>query len=139
MEAVFKKVGSSMGHEGIADQRTLPMVNEQLSALQNGQLLFRGDLFPGQRLEWTISEREARRNTSGGRERNWETSVTLNLPVLGPITAQLSLDGVGVAVTITAEKDGAVPALETGRARLVEQFEGAGLTPAALSIRYAVA
>jgi hypothetical protein len=139
MEAVFKKAGSSMGHEGIADQRTLPMVNEQLSSLQNGHLLFRGDLFPGQRLEWTVAERGAGRNKSGGRERSWDTSVTLNLPGLGPVTALLTLDGVGVAVTIIAEKGGAIPILETGRTRLIEQLEGAGLTPAAMSIRHAAA
>jgi hypothetical protein len=139
MAAIIKKAGSSMGHEGVADQRTLPMVNEQLTALQNGQLLFRGDLFPGQRLEWTVTEREAGRNKSGGRERSWETSVTINLPNLGPVTAQLTLDGIGVAVAITAENGGAVPILETGRARLIEQLEGAGLTPAAMSIGHAAA
>ena len=139
MAAVIKKAGSSMGHEGVADQRTLPMVNEQLTALQNGQLLFRGDLFPGRRLEWTVTEREAGRNQSGGRERSWDTSVTVSLPNLGPVTAQLTLDGIGIAVAIAAENGGAVPILETGRARLIEQLEGAGLTPAAMSISHAAA
>lgn len=139
MEAVFKKAGSSMAHEGIADQRALPIVSEQLSALQNGHLLFRGDLFPGQHLEWTVTEREAERHRSGKRERSWETRVTLNLPNLGPVTALLALDESGVAVTISAEKDGAVPILETGRARLMEQLEAAGLTAAAMSISHATA
>lgn len=137
MEALFKKAGSSMAHEGIADQRTLPIVGEQLSALQSGQLLFRGDLFPGQRLEWTVAEREAERNRSGGRERNWETSVTITLPNLGSVTALLTLDGTRVAVKLTAENSAAIPALEDGRARLVEQLEGAGLTPAEMSISHA--
>jgi hypothetical protein len=136
MEALFKKAGSSMAHEGIADQRTLPTVGEQLSALQSGQLLFRGDLFPGQRLEWTVAEREAERNRSGGRERNWETSVTVTLPNLGPITALLTLDGTRVAVKLTAENSAAILALKDGRARLVEQLEGAGLTPAEMSISH---
>ncbi|HIJ82041.1 MAG TPA: flagellar hook-length control protein FliK, partial [Desulfuromonadales bacterium] len=54
-------------------------------------------------------------------------------------TALLTLDGGAVAVTITAENDGAVTILETGRARLIEQMEGAGLTPAAMSIGHAAA
>jgi hypothetical protein len=135
METLFKKAGS-MAHEGIADQRTLPIVGEQLSALQNGQLLFRGDLFPGQRLEWTVAEREAERNLSGGRERNWETRVTVTLPNLGAVTALLTLDGTRVAVKVTAENSMAVPALQNGRSRLVEQLEGAGLTPAEMSISH---
>ncbi|MDD2270758.1 MAG: flagellar hook-length control protein FliK [Desulfuromonadaceae bacterium] len=136
MEALFKKAGSSMAHEGIADQRSLALVGEQLSALQSGQLLLRGNLFPGQPMEWTVTEREAQRDESGGRGRNWETSVTLTLPRLGAVTAKLSLDGTRVAVKVSAENDTTVPVLEEGRTRLVEQLEGAGLTPAEMSIRH---
>lgn len=134
METLFKKAGSSMGHEGMADQRSLAVVGEQLSALQNSQLLFRGDLFPGQRMEWTVAEREAERDQSGGRERSWETSVSITLPHLGPVTATLRLDGERVAVKITADESAIVPVLEGGRVRLIEQLEGAGLTPAEMSI-----
>lgn len=137
MEAVLKKVGSSMPHEGIADQRSLPMVSEQLSALQNGQLMFRGDLFPGQRMEWTVAERDAGRNQSGGRERSWETGITINLPHLGPVTTVLTFDGTHVGVKISAENSATVPVLEEGRSRLTEQLEGAGLTPAEMSISHA--
>jgi flagellar hook-length control protein FliK len=65
--------------------------------------------------------------------------VTVTLPNLGPVTALLKLDGSAVAVTITAENDGAVPILENGLARLIEQMEGAGLTPAEISIAHAAA
>lgn len=134
MEALFKKAGAGMAHEGIADQRTLPIVGEQLSTLQSGQLLFRGDIFPGRHIEWTVAEREAERNRSGGRERSWETSVSVSLPHLGPVTALLTFDGTGIAVKVRAEKGETVPLLESGRARLTEQLEGAGLTPAEMSM-----
>jgi hypothetical protein len=137
MAAALKKAGSGMAHEGIADRRTLPMVSEQLSSLQSGQLLVRGDLFPGQQLEWAVAEREAGRTPSGERERSWETSVTIHLPHLGPVTAQLTLDGARVAVRIRAEHDTTVPVLQAGTARLLEQLEGAGLTPAEMSIVHA--
>lgn len=139
LEAIFKKAGTTMAHEGITDQRALPLVGEQLSSLQNGQLVFRGDLFPGQPLEWVVSEREEQRHDSGDRERSWETSVTINLPHLGPVTAQLLLDGMRVGVKLSVENGAAVPLLEEGRVRLAEQFEGAGLTPAEMTIRHAAA
>lgn len=129
METLFKRVGTSMSHEGIADQRTLPVITEQLSALQNGHLMFRGDLFPGQRLEWSVAEREAHRNKSGGKERTWETSLNLDLPRLGPIGVKLSLDGTRISMVIHAEDSTAVPFLEAGRPVLSEQLEAAGLTP----------
>lgn len=136
MEALFKKAGTGMAHEGIADQRSLPIVGEQLSALQNGQLVFRGDLFPGQGMEWMVKEREEQRNQTGGRERSWETRVTIGLPHLGSVTASLTLDGTRVAVKILAENGDSVPVLEKGRERLIEQLEGAGLTPAEMSISH---
>ena len=139
MEALFKKVGTSMAHEGIADQRSLSMVSEQLSTLQSGQLLFRGNLFPGQSLDWTVAGRDTGRNSSGGRERNWETSITMNLPNLGAVTAQLTLDGTRVAVKITAENSATVPLLKDGRVRLTEQLEGAGLDPVEVSVGHVAA
>jgi hypothetical protein len=95
--------------------------------------VFRGDLFPGQQLEWKVAERESGRNKEGGRERSWETSVSLTLPNIGPITATLSLDGSRVAVSVLAGQSSAVPVLESGRERLTEQLEGAGLTPAGVT------
>jgi hypothetical protein len=137
IEALLTKTGAGVAHEGIADQRALATVCDQLSALQNGQLLFRGELFPGQQLEWSVTERDAGRNQSGGRERNWETGITVTLPHLGMVTARLTLDGSNIAVTISAENGGTVPILAEGRGRLIEQLEGAGLTPAELSIHHA--
>lgn len=138
MEAMFKRAGTSMSHEGIADQRTLPIVREQLSVLQDGQLMFRGDLFPGQRLEWSVAEREAHRNESGERERTWETSVNLSLPRLGQIGVKLSLDGNRLSMDIRPEDAGTGPFLETGRAVLTEQLEAAGLTPVEIVIKNAI-
>lgn len=137
MEAVFQKAGSSMAHEGIADQRTLTIISEQLTALQNSRLLFSGDLFPGQQLQWSVAEREAGRSPSGKRERSWETSVTVSLPNLGGVTARLSLDGNHVAIRISATDDQSVLILEKGKLQLTEQLEGAGLTPSELSISHA--
>jgi translation initiation factor IF-1 len=137
MEAIFAKAGASMAHEGIADQRTLPTVNEQLTSLQNGHLLFRGDLFPGQPFEWTVAERGAGRNRVGERERNWETGITISLPLLGSVTVRLGLDGTRVAVAVTAENSLSVPFLEMAREQLTVQLEGAGLTPTEMRISHA--
>jgi hypothetical protein len=136
MESLFKKAGSSLAREATVDQRALPVVGEQLSTLQNGQLVFRGDLFPGQKMEWTVAEREAHRNQSGERERTWETSLKLNLPELGPIHVKLDLEGTRIRMDVCAESDKSVPLLEAGRGRLTEQLESAGLTAIDIGIRY---
>ncbi|MDD2851637.1 MAG: flagellar hook-length control protein FliK [Desulfuromonadaceae bacterium] len=137
MEAMFHKAGAEAVHVGNADQRALPMVGEQLLALQNSTLLFRGDLFPGRQMEWQVAEREGEHNNSGSRERSWESSISITLPNLGTVTSSVRLDGTHVSVAITAEEFDTVPVLEAGRGRLADQFEGAGLTPAEMSISHA--
>ena len=137
MEAVFKKAGDSMSHEGIADQRTLSLVSEQLNSLQSGQHLFKGDLFPGQPMDWTVAERDSHRNRSGARERTWETSVDINLPRLGPVSFRLVLDGTHISLNLHAENSSAVSRLDAGRTRLAEQLEAAGLIPADMNISHA--
>jgi flagellar hook-length control protein FliK len=127
MEAAFQKAGAAMGHEGVVDQQALPIVKEQLATLQSGQLLFRGDLVPGQQLEWTVREREARRNESGEQTRTWETSLSLDMPKLGNVTANLKLDGNRVNIELRAAEPAAAELLKTGVARLGEQFEASGL------------
>jgi hypothetical protein len=134
MEAAFKKAASAPSHEGFLDRQLVPVVREQLTALQQGEILFRGDLVPGQRLEWSVREREARRNGAGGQERSWETSLAVNMPNLGSVNARLTLDGSRVWIEVRAENAVAAERLRGGRGILAGQLEAAGLTPAEIGI-----
>lgn len=139
IEAVFNKNSAGMAHEGMADQRSLPVVGEQLSALQSGLLSLRGDLFPGRHLEWTVKERDEGRSRSGARERSWETSVKVTMPKLGPVKVQVALDGGGVSVIASAGNSKTVSVLEEGKSRLIEQLEVAGFLSADVSVSHVAA
>jgi Flagellar hook-length control protein FliK len=134
MEAMLKKAGTSMAHEGIVDQHALPVVREQLSTLQSGHIFFRGDLIPGQQMEWTVREREARRTVSGEQERSWETSLAVNMPKLGSVNARLKLDGNRVSVELHPANPESEELLEAAKNILAEQLEAAGLVPAEIGI-----
>ena len=134
MEAALKKAGAAMAYEGIVDKQALPIVKEQLTALQSGQIIFRGDLVPGQRFEWTVREREARRSPSGEQERSWETSLTLDMPKLGKVSASLKLDGTRVSIELGAPQPGSAERLKAGTSRLAEQLEASGLIPSEIGI-----
>ncbi|HEY3308083.1 MAG TPA: flagellar hook-length control protein FliK [Desulfuromonadaceae bacterium] len=136
MAALFKKAGDSQGHEGIADQRTLSVVREQLQALQSGQMTFRGELFPGQHLEWKVSERESHRNASGTQERAWNTELQLDLPKLGNIRAKLKVDGNRVSIDILTGEAGSAEVLHVSRTTLIEQLQVAGLAPVVIEVRH---
>lgn len=136
MEAMVRRVGGSQHHESSVDQRLLPVVHEQLTALQNGQVVFRGDLLPGQPMEWSVREREARRNKEGKQERSWDTALQIILPKLGGITAKIRLDGTQVAVEIRTDEESASQVLGAGRGKLAEQLEAAGLQPGEIGVKH---
>jgi FKBP-type peptidyl-prolyl cis-trans isomerase len=136
MEAMVKRAGMNQSQDGLADQRVGSVVHEQLTALQNGQVQYRGDLFPGQQMEWSVREREARRNKEGGQERSWDTALEITLPKLGAISARLRLDGDRVSIDIRAGESTSVEVLNTMRPKLVEQLQAAGLAPGEIGIKH---
>lgn len=135
-ETALGKGESGRGREGIVDRASQAIVGEQLEALQSGQVVFRGELFAGQQLEWSVREREARRNAAGGRERSWNSELRIDLPRLGSVSARLKLDGTRISIDLTAGDAGSTDLLESGRPALVEQLQAAGLQPAEIGIRH---
>lgn len=122
--------------ETAVDPRALPLVQDQLATLQSNQLLFRGNLCPGQPMEWRIQEREQHRNRSGAEERSWDTTLSLDLPRLGEINARLTLDGGRIKLQVIAADEKAVATLEQGKGKLVDQLEGAGLVAEEIRIQH---
>lgn len=136
LEAAFKRAGHTRELDGIADPRSLGVVREQLDSLQSGQVVFRGELYPGQEMEWSVREREARRSANGGRERTWETALHLELPRLGMISAQLVLEGGKVSVHVRTGTAEGAERLSREREKLAEQFESAGLAAGVIGVEH---
>lgn len=136
LEAALKQRAGLLP-EGAADPRTMPIIKEQLATLQTGHLLFQGELFPGQPMEWRVAERES----GGHREQEqesvpWETSVSLTLPGLGLVDASLILNGTQVSVRLTAGRSATAQLLGEGKGELVDQLAAAGLDTQTIEIRH---
>ena len=137
MEMAFRKAGSVSDHEQLVDQRSLQMVREQLQSLQSGQVAYRGDLVAGHPFQWTVEEREARRNSTGERERNWDTILKVDLPTLGHVTVRATLDaGNRVTVDLSARDLSSVETLENGRNSLAEALQAAGLDAGEIGVHH---
>jgi len=136
MEAAFRKAGNVNDHDTVVDQRSLTVVRQQLDSLQSGQVVLHGELFAGQPFEWSVNEREARRNSAGGQERSWDTVLRVDLPHLGGVTARLKLDGARVTVDFHTREDASVALLERGREGLREQLQAAGLELEKIGVRH---
>jgi hypothetical protein len=111
--------GTDEGGEGeaqsadasFADGRTLPFVKEQLQILNNGRFTWRGEAWPGQRVELTVTDLE---EATG---KPVEATLALELPQLGTVEAKLSLAPDGVSLELVCAHQG-------GAALLREAGEG---------------
>lgn len=116
---------------------TIPLVRQQLDVLATDQFRWSGEAWPGARFEWEISPRERDARAHDGSiedERAWRTRLTLSLPTLGTVDAELVLTGQQLSARINASADGAARLVADGDA-FRRQLEAAGIGLAALSIR----
>ncbi|MBN3858228.1 flagellar hook-length control protein FliK [Paraburkholderia sp. Ac-20340] len=129
--------GASAGvHEAL-----LPLVRQQLDLLATGEFRWTGEAWPGVRLDWTIQpdEYDPRDPGNGGRGTDedatpWHTRLTLALPSLGTVDAELTLTGKTLAVRVQASPGGAQRLTDNSEA-LRGRLEALGLALAGLSIR----
>lgn len=136
MDELMKQAGDAGHEEAVTDRRAMSVVQEQLKSMQDGQVIFRGDLFPGQKMEWSVAEKGGERNKDGSKERSWDTALRIELPGLGVVSARLSLDSSRVNVQIRAVDEKAAAVLGSGRSILVEQLQAAGLTPGEIGVHH---
>lgn len=119
---------------GGVDPATLPLVRQQLELLATQQFRWSGEAWPGARLDWTIEPDQGRagdeQDASGAA---WCTRVTLSLPVLGTVDAELRLSGSRIVARLRANASGAAR-LAAHEAALRERFEAAGLQVGDVSI-----
>jgi hypothetical protein len=118
---------------------TIPLVRQQLDLLATNQFRWSGEAWPGAKFEWEIQPRErgahnAATTLLSSDERAWQTRVTLTLPTLGNVDANLVLSGQHLVVRLNASADGAILLARDG-AHFQQQLEAAGLQLAGLTVR----
>ncbi|CAD6557128.1 hypothetical protein LMG27952_06289 [Paraburkholderia hiiakae] len=119
----------------------IPLVRQQLDLLATGEFRWNGEAWPGVRVDWSIQQddydaRDARSGASGADAEDipWRTRLTLALPKLGTVDAELTLTGSTLAVRVQASAGGAAR-LTAQSESLRGRLEALGLTLAGLSIR----
>ncbi|WP_321786931.1 flagellar hook-length control protein FliK [Burkholderia pyrrocinia] len=117
----------------------VPLVRQQLDALATDQFRWAGEAWPGARLDWTIEPDDpGSRAPRGGDDMGdgiaWRTRLTLTLPSLGTVDAELVLNGAQLVARLRANQTGA-DRLTRHEAALRQRLEGSGLRVGGLSIR----
>lgn len=123
---------------GVLHRNTVTLVQQQLAALETGAIVWRGEAWRGQTLEWTVQRDSGAHDTDVGEDGygHWRTRLCLTLPQLGTVDATLGIDARGLEVRITAADPGAANALRGASGALAAALAQAGLNIRRLEVRH---
>jgi hypothetical protein len=121
----------------LSDPEGAGFVNLQLTAHEQAQVAWQGQLWPGQALRWDIGRDPVDPDGHGAGEAaadGWQSRLRLRLPLLGQLDARVLLRGEHVLVSIAAFDAAASELLRAHGARLADALAAAGTPLAALAI-----
>jgi hypothetical protein len=111
----------------VVNPQLLPLVRQQLDVLSEGQFRWAGEAWPGTPMDWQIERRAGEGGASDSAEgTTWRTRISIELPSLGRVDAELSLNAQQLSARIKAEPSGAAT-LVNGSADFRRRAAAAGL------------
>jgi len=113
-----------------------PLVQRQLDTAATQQIVWRGDVWPGQSMHWEIEE-EQRENarTSDDETPQWRTHLRLILPQLGDVAATLKLGHGGLTIELSAADNTSTNRLRLGQNELASALIAAGVPPTLIKVK----
>lgn len=104
------------------------LIQQQLMALETGHILWRGEIWNGQQMEWAIYEDTGDNapDTSTTTAR-WRTTLTLDFPALGKITAAITLNAQDIQIKLSADHPETQQLLINSQTSLKTNLQTAGL------------
>lgn len=112
---------------------TLSLVQQQLQTLDSRQLVWQGQVWAGQAMEWRVEERNARDGSGSEEMPHWQTSLRLQLPSLGNVQATLAFIPQGLRINLKAD-EGAADIMKGAQDKLLRSMEASGLHVLGMSV-----
>lgn len=115
-----------------------PIVQQQLDALATQNYAWQGQIWPGQKMWWEISEEgEHHPGSEDDVGRRWQTRLKLELPSLGGLEATLQLrPGGRVDIRLSADSTSSEARLREHGEALTRRFAAAGLELTQLLVQH---
>jgi len=115
--------------------QSLPLVTQQLSTLETGQLFWRGEVWKDQPMDWNIYE-EKQENKEGESEyiAPWHSQIRLTLPNLGEVLIKIALIAQDVSIKIGAAESETLQLLKNNQHPLAKDMRAAGLNIQSIEI-----
>jgi hypothetical protein len=115
------------------------IINLQLNALEQQRVLWHGEIWPGQQMEWEISQehQDSQPQAQDGEPPPpaWHSVVRFNFPHLGSVSASIRLIGQQVHVQVKTDNQTAAAALRGNTALFADAMSAAGTSLDSLIVK----
>ncbi|MDD5247960.1 MAG: flagellar hook-length control protein FliK [Rhodocyclaceae bacterium] len=114
-----------------------PIVQQQLDAVTTQRLVWHGEAWPNQSMDWEIVRGdEGNTATARDEEVSWRTTLRLDTPRLGHIAASLHLTNAGITMRLAATDDTAAADLQKALPSLTAALQAAGISLVSAQVRH---
>lgn len=104
------------------------MVQQQLMALETGAVVWKGEIWPGQLVEWVVIEQEKEDGQEVEKDSsNWISRINISLPYLGQIMITFRINQLGTSIHIETEQDITNNLLVNNQYSLIKAIETEGI------------
>ncbi len=133
------KAGAEARVAGGPDAAAAQLINQQLHTHEQARVLWQGEAWPGQAMEWDIRKDAAGdgkpgRGADGEPVQVWRSGVRFHFPQLGAVSGAVVLIGGQVHIQMQAGAEGSAAALRAHAGALERALEAAGSPLTSLTI-----
>ena len=114
------------------------IINLQLNTLEQQRVVWHGEAWPGQNMEWEISQDDAEKQQEQSEEErtpSWHSVVRFNFAHLGSVSASIHLIGQQIHMQVRTDNAMAEAALRTNSNMLSDSMAAAGSTLDSLIVK----
>lgn len=120
------------------DLAAAQFINLQLHTHEQGRVLWQGEVWPGQQMEWEINK-DAPQDGRGergadGQPPTWRSGVRFQFPLLGTVSASVVMVGDQVHIQVRTGSEQSAAALRLGAGALEQSMDAAGSPLSSLTI-----
>ena len=112
------------------------LVNQQLQTLDSRQIVWQGQVWPGQEMTWEIDEEGGHEGREGEQENSWHTRLNLQLPVLGGVAAKLAFVEGAIRLDIATDNAQTAELMRRNQEALGRRLQDAGLKLAGINVKH---
>lgn len=121
------------------DLASAQLINLQLHTHEQARVQWQGEAWPGQKMQWDISQDAPEGQQHAGTQADeeataWRSNVRFQFPLLGDLAAHVVLQGGRVAIQLQAGSEASADTLRQHAARLEASLDAAGWPLSSLTI-----